>query len=218
MFRNLSLMIGLIFIGSLSLQAQDKFTTFSFASDDTHDSPVFFFSNGSLFEAKATVDLMVDVNDNNQGGQVTFQSTFAFRGEAYDYNRIPCGSGWLHIWKVKASANFVHLDPTMGNVLLEIEFREAALTSYSPSASRVGQTLTLQVSEGADPSLQIVPQTIMIGAGVDIWELVEREDLAFTFTKARDRNFNQFIPLNNNGQWLFDFNTESSFSASGSPN
>lgn len=191
-----------------------QFTTFSFASDDTHDGPVFKFHSGTAIEAKTEVDLMVDVNDDNNGGQITFQSLFRFRGEAYDYMVVPCGSNWLHVWKVKGEGNFTHIDPTMANTLLKFGFEQATLTSISPSQSVLGQTLTLQVFDRVDPSFGLSPDTILVGAGVDPFELVERKDLAFTFTKA---NFGKFVKLNE-GRWGDEFTTESSFSASGSEN
>jgi len=193
-----------------------RFTTFSFASDDTHDSPVFTFHSGSAIEAKVELDLRVDVNDDNAGGQITFQSNFVFRGEAYDYMLVPCGSNWLHVWKVKAEAFFDHYDVTVANRLLSMYFEEATLTSISPSPDHLGQTLTLEVSESVDRNLTLKPDSILIGAGVHPMELVEREDLAFTFTRARDFHFKQLIPLSG-GKWKDDFTTESSFSASGSP-
>lgn len=211
------LIVSLVALIFSSFGFSQRFTTFSFRSDDTHDGPVFTFYNGTSIEAKVGLDLMVDVNDDNGGGQITFQSTFVFRGEAYDYMVVPCGSNWLHVWKVKADMFFDHFDATVANRLLSVYFQEATLTSISPSPSRVGQTLTLQVSESADPSLTFKPDTILIGAGVDPNEVVEREDLAFTFTKTRGPNFSQLIPLSG-GKWKDDFTTESSFSASGSPN
>ena len=218
MSRKMFALVLLALLGSLFTFAQQKFTTFSFASDDTHNSPTFIFTTPNVIQALAEINLMVDVNADNFGGQITWQTRFIFRGETYDYNVFPCGANFLHVWKVKGEATFDHADPTApGNRLLTIRFEQATLTSISPSPSRVGQTLTLQDAEGVDPGIQILSSTILVGAGVDPSELVTTEDFAFTYTRARDFLGAQFIPLDNMGNWLSTFASESSFSASGNP-
>jgi hypothetical protein len=219
MFRKIFVFVFFFIACSAFGQVPTKFTTFSFASDDTHNSPTIIFSgNGTTIQAYIELNLMVDVNDDNFGGQITFQTRFNLQADTYDYKVIPCGSGFLHIWKVKGVTFFDHADPTApGNRLLTIDFEQAVLTSLSPSPSDIGQTLTLQDGDLADPRLSIKSDTILIGAGVDPGELLKSRDFAFTFSKARDPFGTQLIPLSADGLWQTTFATEGSFSATGHP-
>lgn len=208
--KNMLLVLGCLV--SVVASAQN-FTTFSFAADDTHDAPVFTFEAFGAIRADAIVNLKVDVNEDNQGGLVEFQSNFFFTGEVYTYNVVPCGSNWLHIWKVRGSFNFHHFGIHLPGGLLGVTFEEAVLTSLSPYSNRTGQTLTLEVSDSVDPSLTFSPYSRLVGAGVPS-SLSSGLDFAFTFTKARDKNYNQHIPMFHL-IWTEEFTTEGSFSASG---
>lgn len=190
-----------------------NFTTFSFAADDTHDAPVFSFDAFGPIRADAIVNLQIDVNDDSQGGLVEFQSNFFFNGEIYSYDLLNCGSNWVHVWKVRGYFSFHHFGIHLPGALLRVGFEEAILTSASPYSNRVGQTFTLQVSDSIDPSLTYTPYARLIGAGVPA-SLSNGLDFAFTFTKARDKNQNQHIPMFHL-TWTENFTAEGSFSGSG---
>lgn len=188
-------------------------TTFSFAADDTHDAPVFTFEAFGGITANAVVNLKADINNNNQGGLVEFQSRFSFNGELHGYNLVACGSNWLHVWKVRGSMHFHQYGIHLPGGLLGISFEDAVLTSLSPYSTRIGQTLTLEVSDSVDSALTFTPYTRLIGAGVTS-SLTSNLDFAFTFTNARTNNQSQHSQMFRL-LWTEEFTAEGSFSASG---
>jgi len=194
-------------------------TLFSFASDDNHSYPT--FGNGSsgkiIVNSKVVVDLMVDVNGDYAGGLVTYNSEFTFYGEIRDYTLIPCGSNWLHIWKVKGEFNFTHFNGLFFYPLLKVEFSEAVLTSLSPNRDTLGETMTLQDSDSVDPSLLMTTDTILKAIDVTDAHLAYHEDFAFTFTNIKNASSsNPYDLVKISGGTIAEkWTSEGSFSAAG---
>ena len=206
-------MILLTALGSTAFTQTEVY--FSFASDDHHDGPT-FDGNSDFINGVAVVDLMVDTNNDSNGGQISFLADFLFGAQIKDHLVISCGSGWLHIWKIVwARADFIEVNGAAFNPLLTIGVNEAVLTSLSPSRSTVGQTMTFEASASVDPNLGIFPQTLL-AAVLGVNNLAKSQDLAFTFTHVRTAT-NALVPLTSNGHFAEPWTSEGSFSASGSP-
>ena len=200
-----------LLLSATTLFAMSETTNFSFASDDHHNGPTFTSPGGDQIYGRARVDLMVDVNEDLGGGQVTFQSEFKFEGRTYDYMVIPCGSAWLHIWKIQGAFVFSHFSLPGNPGLLEVSFEEGVLTALSPSDTYIIETMTLQVNRPSDQTLTFTPFPLL-GCVIQT-PLQESLDLAFTFTNLHGLSQPQ-IDINN-GAWLDEWQAEGSFSASG---
>ncbi len=200
------------FLGASAL-AQD-IVSFSFASDDEHDAPTFIGNPGKYFESNIEVDFMVDVNNNNTGGQVTFQATHILKAAVSDYQVVSCGSNYLHVWKVDGEIYINHLSAAGYPTLLDIHFEGGVLTAISPFWDKLTETLTLQVSESAASAITFIPQNLMTGIGVYDWRVDDSQDLAYTFTNLRNINGVSLVRLDPNGFFLEEWRAEGSFSAS----
>jgi hypothetical protein len=190
----------------------------SFASDDFHEGPT-FTGYASKIQGKARVDLMLDQQGDFEGGVVIFPSWFTFEAEMVQYQVIPWGANFLHIWDLKGSFSFNHYDPILGSpFLLGTQFDNAVLTSLSPSATQAGATMTLQDSQSADanvvfrdggPFEAVVNLTypddyVGLGSG-----------FAFTFTHVRVGDFGTTPPDLSGGKFKDEFRAEGSFSGEG---
>ncbi|WP_027627818.1 hypothetical protein [Ruminiclostridium cellobioparum] len=197
-------------------------TFFSFASDTFHSGPTFTgFGGTGTFSSKAEVDLMVDLNDDNYGGTVSFLSNLNLKAEAYDYQVYYIGSQYLHVWKVYAEMTFTHVNPGVINAdILGIGFKEGVLTSWSPNSYTLGETMTLQDSQSADQSIYMNSLPLLKGIGVPQEYLDNSRDLAFTFTNVRSAtsngNPNNLVNISKEGIFKDDWKAEGSFSASAS--
>ncbi|HEX2952477.1 MAG TPA: hypothetical protein VHR47_00665, partial [Bacillota bacterium] len=183
----LLLLVSSIWMGSTShvIAAEPLTTTFSFASDTYHQGPT-FTGGKNIFTSEAEVELIVDKNADVYGGTVSFLSQLSMKAEIREYRVYYVGSQYLHVWKVYAEGYFNHVDATAGNPpILAFAFKEGVLTSWSSSPSTVGETMTLQDCESADPSLYLKPDKLLNGIGIFPEHLALGEGIAFTFTHVR---------------------------------
>lgn len=218
----LALISAMMAVPSLFAQGvPGKATTFSFASDDEDSGPTFISKNADfVVNAPGSVfDLMVDVNDDNAGGLVTFQSVHNFQAQLYDYNVIRCGASYLHIWKAKGVTTFSHFDAITGfPMILTITFSEAVFISYSPGTSVLGETATLQSSLSVDPGVKFAAGTQLIGIGVPQSDIADGQDFAYTLTNIRAQATGAPFPkLDAKGEWAEEWQSEGSFSAAANP-
>jgi hypothetical protein len=188
-------------------------TSFSFASDDNHNGPTFRGRAGRTIESKAAVDLMVDINGDNDGGLVTFQSVCVVKAELYDHSVISVDNNWLHIWKVGGEITFYHRSNNPYNPLLSIRFKKGVLTSYSPYWYTIGETMTLENSARVDASIQMIPGARLLKMGVTQSNLAWSEDVALTFTNVRTIH-SKPVEVDREGALLWNWLSEGSFSAS----
>ncbi|MCP3960319.1 MAG: hypothetical protein GY719_20950 [bacterium] len=206
----------------LALTVPAHAVTFSFASDDNHDGPTFNGHSGGsmpddLNEASAfsvdgvvNVDLMVDLNDDAPGGIVIFPAEFFFAGSISNYTPSARGANWVQTWDVDGVATFRHAGT--GQNLLQITFDGALLTSLSPSLGTLGETATLQDSEGVDPTIRFRTFPLLQGIGVNDGAVALSEDFAFTMTRIRRTDTNG-LPFLDHGLFLRSWISEGSFSA-----
>ncbi len=193
--------------------------SFSFASDSFHNGPTFKGEGGSgRFYSGAIVDLMVDVNSDINGGIVTFLSNLNLKAEAREHRVFDFGGQYLHVWKVYSEMQFTHLNPRLNTPILDIGFKEALLTSWSPNEYTAGETMTLQTSQSVDPSMYMNARTLLNGIGVPQTTLDFSKDVAFTFTNVRsvydNGNEDKLVNLDGEGNFKDDWISEGSFSAS----
>ena len=183
---------------------------FSFASDDYHDGPTFSGSQNHI-GGVAEVDLMVDNNDDGLGGQVTFLSDFDFTGQIRKHQVVSVGTDFLHIWDFYSSqTTFIHV--TSGFLpILVIGIDDGVLTSLSPNANTLGETMPLQSSEGVDTACVVFPLNLlatMLGVTYPT-----SEDVAYTFTNVRTAS-GGLVGLDKDGNFSESWTSEGSFSAS----
>ncbi len=193
--------------------------SFSFASDSFDNGPTFKGAGGtSTFYSGAEVDLVVDLNEDRYGGIVTFLSNLNLKAEAYDHQVFYIGSQYLHVWKVYSEMKFSHVNPRLNTPILDIGFKEAVLTSWSPNEYTLGETMTLQTSQSADPSIYMQSYAFLNGIGIPQYSLNASKDVAFTFTNVRSVNDNgneeKLVNLDERGNFKDDWIAEGSFSAS----
>ncbi len=209
-----ALLLVLLLIPSLSFAGEIPTTNFSFASDTYYNGPT--FSGGKNYiKSGAEIDLMVDLNNNGIGGTVTFLSRLDLKAETHSYQVFFIGSQYLHMWKVYAEMTFVHLNDPIFPPLLTIAFKEGLLTSWSPSPYTLGETMTLQNSQSADPSIYMFPHPLLNGIGVSKYHLGASRDIAFTFTNVRTLDTGGLVKLSKSGYFENEWIAEGSFSASG---
>lgn len=192
-------------------------TTFSFASDTFHQGPT-FKGEKNIITSDFEFDLMVDLNSDTYGGLVTYLSRMRLNAQMYNYQIYAVGPQYLHVWKVNGEILFTHINANAGDPpILGIAFKEAVLTSWSPSPYAIGETMTLQDSESADQSIIMTSYPMLIGIGVKPEFLSMSEDFAFTFTNVRSAsNYTPFelIKVDKEGNLLDTWVAEGSFSAS----
>lgn len=209
--RYLVLSICIIFIAA-AIYA-DNTVTFSFASDDFHSGPTFEGGKNVLW-GKAEVGFVIDGNQDFPGGRTELLSVFTIEAEMYDYRVFFIGSQYLHVWKIAAHIVFHYKDAKYGDpVILEIEFKEGVVTSWSPNRHTIGETMTIQNSESADQGIFFTPYNqLKFLAG---YNLTVSEDLAFTLTNVTPVNDSEYklIPVSE-GYLKEEFKAEGSFSAS----
>jgi len=212
----ISIVLIVFFIAAAGAWSQNA-VTFSFASDDNHAGKNFFCDVASpriIYAGQVPVDLMVDRNDTMNGGIVTIQSYMRMRASIFQYQCVPHGSGFLHIWSMKGYIRFYHVDTPLLPIL-HIYFYNAVLTSYSPNNVDAGETLTLQVSESVDLNMNMTPMNLLPGIGVNAGDLIAHEDFAFTFTNITTASGSILIPLAAGGVFADSWEAEGSFSGSG---
>lgn len=198
---------------STAMAAEPVPTYFSFASDTYHSGPTFTGAY-TTFTSQAEVDLMVDLNNNNYGGLVTFLSQLQLKAQIYNHQAFLIGSQWLHVWKVYAEMTFIHVNPTLNSPILGIVFKEGVLTSWSPSATTIGETMTLQDSVSADQSIYMTAYPLLNGIGVKPEHLALSQDVAFTFTNVHPTNDSNLLVGIDKSGGLQAWASEGSFSAS----
>lgn len=196
-----------------AMAAEPVTTSFSFASDTYHNGPT-FTGDGPNFASNAEINLLVDLNSDNYGGLVTFLSQLQLKAELHDYRAYYIGSQWLHVWKVYSEMTFIHVNPTLNSPILAIGFKEGVLTSWSPNSNTIGETMTLQNSESADSSIYMKTYPLLNGIGVTPEHLAWSKDLAFTFTNVRYEDPGALVPIDEKGNFLYQWKAEGSFSAS----
>lgn len=206
----------LVFIGAAAWAKPPIYV--SFASDDYHEGPT-FTGYGAKIQAKARVDLMLDQQGDFEGGVVIFPSWFTFDGEIVNYQVIPWGANFLHIWDLSGSFSFNHYDVGLGSpFLLGTKFDRAVLTSISPNAGQAGETMTLQDAQSVDANVVFQDG----GPFEAVVNLVYPNDyvslgsgFAFTFTHVRVGDFVGAPPLLSSGKFKEEFKAEGSFSGEG---
>ncbi|NLW46397.1 MAG: hypothetical protein GXY86_03525 [Firmicutes bacterium] len=208
----LAFLLVLAMIPSVSLANQVPTTYFSFASDTFYNGPTFSGAKNYI-KSGAEIDLMVDLNNDGIGGTVTFLSRLDLKAEVHSYNVFYIGSQYLHMWKVYAKITFVHRDDPTYPPLLTIAFKEALLTSWSPKPDVLGETMTLQNNQSADPSIHMFPHPLLNGIGVKDYSLAVSRDVAFTFTNVRTDK-NELVRVSKSGYFANEWQSEGSFSAS----
>ena len=219
-----TLAFALLVTVSPAVSAQPQPTNFSFASDDNHDGPTFFlFAPTSLddgagvsLDGDVNVDLVVDLNDDVNGGLVTFQSTLDFDAELYDYQIVPWGADWVHQWRARGTIYLSHLDGAAASLILRIGFDNALVTSWSADPTTLGQTVTIQDGEKIDPGILFSAGPFLTGLDVFNSTLAKGESFAFTLTNVRDAGTLKHFPkIDTTGKFLDKWIAEGSFSASG---
>lgn len=211
----LAFLLVLTLIPSLSSANEVPTTYFSFASDTFYNGPTFSGAK-NFIKSGAEIDLMVDLNNDRIGGTVTFLSRLDLKAEIYNYQVFSIGPQYLHVWKVYAEMTFVHRNDPTYPPLLTIAFKEGLLTSWSPKPDLLGDTMTLQNNQNADPGIYMLPHPLLIGIGVKEYQLAFSRDVAFTFTNVRTKN-NDLVRLSRSGYFENEWQSEGSFSASASP-
>lgn len=202
--------------------------TFSFASDDNDDGPTFVGNSGGsmpddINEASAftldgvvNVDLMVDVNEDAAGGVTVFNARLFFAGRISNYGLQARGAGWVHSWDVDGELLFV--DAVTGQPILAVVFDFGLLTTASSNIVALGDTATLQTSEGVDPGMFFTTFTPLHAIGIKDFHVKTSEDFAFTFTNLRASPARGGGPARiDHGQFLGDWLSEGSFSAHAKP-
>jgi hypothetical protein len=193
-------------------------TLFSFASDTFHNGPTFKGAGGTnSFYSGAEVDLVVDLNNDSYGGLVTILSNLSLKAETYDYQVFNFGSQYLHAWKVYSEMTFSHANFSSNSPILGIGFKEGVLTSWSSSPNTLGETMTLQNSQSADPSIYMQAYPLLNGIGIPSYYLNTSKDVAFTFTNIRSNyngNADNLVNIDSEGKFKDDWKCEGSFSAS----
>lgn len=200
--------------------------TFSFASDDHHDGPTFTITGGNKISAKASVDLMVDLNNHTPGGQVTFQATLILEGELSKHQvcpvSLPLLTGFTHTWVIKPTVlRFDHNAPgtSLAPNLLEVVSPYLILQAVSSSPSFIMDAANITIHERLAPNIVFIPGPRMQGIGVTPPALQQNEELAFTLTniKRLSGGISASAPIMIDaatGNFLNDFIAEGSFSAS----
>jgi hypothetical protein len=218
MKKSLLLLFSFLLIATLipSLSSANEISTtyFSFASDTFCNGPTFSGAK-NFIKSGAEIDLMIDLNNDGIGGTVTFLSRLDLKAEIRDYQVFFIGSQYLHVWKVYAEMSFVHRNDPTYPPLLTIAFKEGLLTSWSPKPDLLGETMTLQNNQNADPGIYMLPHPLLNGIGVKEYHLSASKDLAFTFTNVRTGK-NSLVQLNRSGNFMDEWCSEGSFSASAS--
>jgi hypothetical protein len=202
--------------------------TFSFASDDNDDGPTFVGNSGGsmpddINEASAftldgvvNVDLMVDVNQDTAGGVTVFKARLFFAGRISNYGLQARGAGWVHSWDVEGE--FLFADAGTGQPIFSVIFDNGLLTSASSNIVALGDTATLQTSEGVDPGILFTTYTPLHAIGILNLHVQRSEDFAFTFTNLRATPARGGGPARiDHGQFLGDWISEGSFSAHARP-
>jgi hypothetical protein len=212
------LLLTLAFICSMASPVIAQVTTtFSFASDTFHQGPT-FKGEKNIITSDYEFDLMVDLNGDTYGGLVTYLSRMKLYAQMHDYRVYPVGPQYLHVWKVNGEILFSHINALAGDPpILGIVFKEAVLTSWSPSPYTIGETMTLQDSESVDQSVIMTAYPMLSGIGVKPEFLTISEDFAFTFTHVRlAGNYSplDLVKVDKEGNLLGTWSAEGSFSAS----
>lgn len=198
--------------------------TFSFASDDNDDGPTFVGNSGGSmpddlneasafsFDGAVNVDLMVDANEDAVGGVTVFKARLFFAGRTSNYGLQGRGAGWVHSWDV--DGEFLFVDAASGQPILAVTFDFGWLSTTSSNIVALGDTATLQTSEGVDPSITFTTFTPLHAIGIKNVHVAASEDFAFTFTNLRASPARGGGPARiDHGEFLGDWLSEGSFSA-----
>ena len=189
--------------------------TFSFASDSAPSDWTFKGFNGNQFSSDILVDFHVDLNEIGAGGKVTLQSRHYLEAVTADYQQIPCGNNYLHIWKVRGAIYVEHYNAPGNPGIIQINFDEAVLTALSPTSSRIVDSMTLQVNAESDPTVQFQALNVLLGLGIGPAGTDQGENLAYTITDIRNPGGGSFVPIDPvSGKFLDSWYAEGSFSAS----
>ena len=203
-----------------------KSVTFSFASDDHHAGPTFTITGGNIISAKAPVDLMVDLNNHTNGGQVTFQALLILEGQLMKHQvctvSLPTTIGFVHTWVIKPTVlRFDHIAPgtLLPPDLLEIKSDYLIFQAVSTSPTFIMDAANITIHERLAPNILFIPGPRMVGIGVNPTNIQYNEDVAFTLTNIKrivpgGVFFSAPIAIDAAGNFLADFVAEGSFSAS----
>jgi len=202
--------------------------TFSFASDDNDDGPTFVGNSGGsmpddinegtafTLDGVVNVDLMVDVNDDAAGGVTVFKARLFFAGRYSNYGLRARGAGWVHTWDLEGE--FLFLDAATAQPIFSVVFDYGLLSSASSNIVALGDTATLQTSEGVDPGITFTTYTPLHAIGIRNLHVAKSEDFAFTFTNLRaSPERGGGAARIDHGQFLGDWLSEGSFSAHAKP-
>jgi len=192
-----------------------SYVTFSFSSDDFHNSYTFYGGGDNQersIRGRGIYDLVIDLNEHNTGGLVTFLSTFNLTARIIDYKLCEINNGYIHQWTVNGSYIFRHYKSPNNETLLTVKFRNALLTSWSPTPDKAGPTMTLQDSRYVDSDIAVVPGKPLVNIGIK--NLDKPVDFAFTLTHIVDSDGDGLLQLNDQGAILEKWNSEGSYSSS----
>lgn len=204
--------------GCMFMGAAQADITFSFGSDGNADGPTFAGGGLSMFDGGAfsgdgqvNVDFLVDTNGDGAGGGFNFAEVFLFGAELSNYTMSAEGGGFVHIWHVQGAFS---MDD--GTFDFGVSWDDALLVSYSESSRFLGTTMTLQGSEGIDPSVLFQAGENLNGIGITDASISGNESFAFSLTNVRTLE-GQRVPVSNEGVILDEWISEGSFSASAVP-
>lgn len=198
---------------------------FSFASETNVDGPNFYgipgitLLDGAPFNPDGLVNVRMLIQPFCDGGPLFVRPVNMFIDSIHwSYMQAPFVGNIKHNWALRGSVVFI--DGVTGALFLQIDFETALLTSWSPFVANMGQTATLQDSEGTDPNIRFTPgpelNNIMAMAGFPPNMLHRNEDFAFTLTNIREVGGSApfFVPLDPaTGEWLKEWLADGSFSA-----
>ena len=208
--RNICLLLVTIFLVPI-MAADPSFVTFSFASDDNHDGPTFKGGKRNV-SGNGNFDLIIDLNEHDKGGLVTFATKFKFKGQIQEYERCRIGGGIVHQWILDGYYEFNHFNAAGNPLLLKVEFKNALMVSYSPTDLSAGPTMTIQNSRDLDQGISITIGEQLVCLGVNNDNV--SEDFAFTLTHLLDDAGSRLIELNARGLFLNRWESEGSYSSS----
>lgn len=217
--------LGMVALVALPSTVQAQQICFSMAAETNEDGPQLygipnvFINEAAAFSADGEVDGVLLVQPFCDSGSVVQRKVEVFYGsEAWNYLQQPFSWGMrIHNWSNRGYLIF--WDRATNDRLLTIEFNNALLTSWSPSAQNMGKTATWQVSERVDPNMTFTAGpalvNIMAAAGFPANQLHFNEQAALTLTNLRDAGGHSFFaPLDPvTGEWLKEWLADSSFSA-----
>lgn len=201
-----SLIITTFGVCALTGAAQAGF--FSFASDTNPDGPTFAamtmqIADGRAFDTSGavTVNLMYDADDDGPTGPVVIPAEFTFQASLTSHSVTPFGGQFIHAWTLQGFYRLRGADS-----ILTADFRNAALVSWSDSASVMGASASIIGNFATDPSLRFDAAGSLGSAPVG------DPNFAFTLTHIRNDAGGR-VALGAGGVFADTWRSEGSWSA-----